>query len=94
MIRLGTSMCRCLAKVGLLALVTQGCTKKPESYPMTAFRVDYRTWNCQQLADEASLLHDGLAVASEQRAVVTVAHLKAQTEAVRKARIVKECIRS
>jgi hypothetical protein len=77
-----------------VALVTQGCTKKPESYPMTAFRVDYRTWNCQQLADEASLLHDGLAVASEQRAVVTVAHLKAQTEAVRKARIVKECIRS
>jgi hypothetical protein len=94
MIRLGTSMCRCLAIVGLLALVTQGCTKKPESYPMMAFRIDYRTWNCQQLADEASLLHDGLAVASEQRAVVTVAHVKAQTEAVRKARIVKECMRS
>jgi hypothetical protein len=45
-------MLRCLAIVGLLALITQGCTKKPENYPMTAFRVDYRTWSCQQLAGE------------------------------------------
>ena len=45
-------MCRYLAMVGL-SLIAQGCTKKPESYPLTSFRVDYQTWNCQQLADEA-----------------------------------------
>ena len=83
-------MCRCLAMVGLLALIAQGCTKKPESYsltskpgyyPMASFRSDYRSWNCQQLADEADLLKDALAVASEQRARDKVAHLKAETEA-------------
>jgi hypothetical protein len=46
-------MCRCLAVVGLLVLIAQGCTKRPESYPMTAFRVDYHHWNCQQLADRS-----------------------------------------
>jgi hypothetical protein len=40
-------MLRCLAIVGLLALITQGCTKKPESYPMAAFRVDYLPNNDQ-----------------------------------------------
>ena len=45
-------MSRYLATVGLLALIAQGCTKKPESYPLTSFRVDYQTWNCQQLADD------------------------------------------
>ena len=88
-------MCRCLAVVGLLALIAQGCTKKPESYPltsmpgyypMTAFRMDYQSWDCQQLADEADLLNDALAVASEQ-----VAHLKAETEAVHKARTLEKC---
>ena len=67
MIRLGISMSRCLAMVALLALIAQACTKKPEShaltpkpgnYPMTAFRSDYGTWNCQQLADEADLLKE------------------------------------
>ena len=50
-------MCRCLAVVGLLALMAQGCTKKPESYqlssqsyPLSSLSVDYQTWNCQQLA--------------------------------------------
>ena len=84
-------LCRCLAMVSLLALIAQGCTKKPESYPLTSFRVDYRTWNCQQLADEADLLKDALAVASEQRADDTAAHLKAETEAVRNARTLKKC---
>jgi hypothetical protein len=84
-------MCRCLAVVGLLALIAQGCTKRPESYPMTAFRVDYQHWNCQQLADEADLLKDALAVASEQRAGDKVAHLKAETEAVHKERTLKKC---
>ena len=87
-------MLRCLAIVGLLALLTQGCTKKPELYPMTAFRVDYRTWNCQQLADEADLLHDALAVASEQRSDEKVVHLRAETVAVQKVRVLKRCIRS
>lgn len=93
-------MSRCLAVVGLLALIAQGCTKRPESYPLTsapgyypmsAFRVDYQAWNCQQLADEADLLKDALAVASEQRAGDKVAHLKAETEAVHKARTLKNC---
>jgi hypothetical protein len=93
-------MCRCLIVVGLLALIAQGCTKRPESYsltstpgyyPMTAFRVDYQRWNCQQLADEADLLKDALAVASEQRAGDKVVHLKAETEAVHKARTLKKC---
>jgi hypothetical protein len=68
-----------------------GCTKKPESYPLTSFRVDYQTWNCQQLADEAGLLKDALAVASEQRAGDTAAHLRAETEAVHTARTLKKC---
>ena len=58
-------MCRCLAVVGLLALMAQGCTKKPESYPLSSqsyplssLSVDYQTWNCQQLANEADLLKD------------------------------------
>jgi hypothetical protein len=84
-------MLRCLAIVGLLALITQGCTKKPENYPMAAFRVDYRTWSCQQLADEADLLHDARAVASEQRSDEKVAHLRAETDAVRRARTLKKC---
>jgi hypothetical protein len=84
--------CCCLAMVGLLALTVQGCTKKPESYPMTALRVDYQKgWNCQQLADEADLLEDALAVASEQRAADKVAFLKAETEALHKARTLKKC---
>ena len=71
-------MCRYLNMVGLLALIAQGCTKKPESYPMTAFRVDYRTWNCQQLANEVDHLNDALAAASEQHAADKVAHMKAE----------------
>jgi hypothetical protein len=77
--------------VGLVTLIAQGCIKKPESYPLTAFRVGYQTWNCQQLAEEADLLKDALAVASEQRANDTAAHLKAETQAVHKARTLKKC---
>jgi hypothetical protein len=91
-------MCRCLAMLGLLALIAQGCAKKPASYPLkpthyalTAFRVDYQTWDCPELADEADLLKDALAVASEHRAGNTAAHLKARAEAVHKARTLKKC---
>jgi hypothetical protein len=80
-----------LVTVGLLALIAQGCTKKPESYSLSALRVDYKTWNCQQLANEADLLKDALAVASEQRSDEHVAHLKVETEAVQKARTLKKC---
>ena len=91
-------MCRCLAVVGLLALMAQGCTKKPESYPLSSqnyplssLSVDYQTWNCQQLANEADLLKDALAVASEQRAGNTTEHLKAEAKAVQTARTLKKC---
>ena len=77
--------------VGLSALIAQGCTKKPESYSLSSLRVDYQTWNCQQLANEADLLKDALAVAFEQRSNEHVAHLKSQTETVQKAMALKKC---
>jgi hypothetical protein len=80
-----------LVAAGLLALITLGCTKKPESYPLSSLRVDYQTWNCQQLANEADLLKDALAVALEQRSDEHVAHLQAETEAVQKAKSLKKC---
>jgi hypothetical protein len=88
-------MCRCLGIVGLFALIAQGCTKKPEGIPLAAFRVDYQTWTCGQLAEEADLLSDALAVASEQqrgaRTDETVEHIKARAEAVHKASTLKKC---
>lgn len=86
-----SSMCRCLAVMGLLALTAQGCTQKPESYPLSSLSVNYQTWNCQQLANEADLLKDALAVAFDQRSDEHVAHLKAQREALQKARTLKRC---
>ena len=93
-------MSRHIAMVALCAVIAQGCTKKPESYsltskpgyyPMASFRNDYQSWNCQQLADEADLLQDALAVASEQYAKEKVAHLTAETAKVRQARTSKKC---
>ena len=45
----------CPLAVGLLAVIAHGCTKKqPDTrYPLTDLRVDYRSWNCRDLADEA-----------------------------------------
>ena len=83
-------MYRCLVVLGLMALIAQGCTK-PESYPLSSLSVDYQTWNCQQLANEADLLKDALAVAFEQRSDEQVAHLRAETEAVQKAKTSKKC---
>ena len=81
-----------------MALMAQGCTKKPESYPLSSqsyplssLSVDYQTWNCKELANEADLLKDALAVAFEQRSDEHVAHLKAQREALQKARTLKRC---
>ena len=87
--------------VCVLMLIQASCTKTPESYPLaskpgnyplSSLRVDYQTWNCQQLANEADLLKDALAVALEQRSDNHVAHLNAETEAVQqKARTLKKC---
>jgi hypothetical protein len=87
----GALMCRCLGILCLLALIAQGCAKKPEGFPLAALRFDYQTWNCRELAEESSLLRDALAVASEQRSSDTVAHLKAETEALHKASTSKKC---
>jgi hypothetical protein len=83
---------RCLAMVvGMSALIALGCTKKPESYPLSSLRVDYQTWNCQQLANEADLLKDALAVAFDQGSEKHVVHLRAEAEAVQKVRSWKKC---
>ena len=86
-------MCRSLGITILLAtLIAQGCTKKPDGIPLSSFRMDYEAWDCRQLREEADLLDDALAVASESgRANETVAHLKAATEAVHRASTLKKC---
>lgn len=81
----------CPIAVGLFALIANGCTKKPETYQLSELRVDYRNWNCQDLAEEADDLKTALAVATEQRSAEHVAHLKAQTIAVQRAKAAKKC---
>jgi hypothetical protein len=83
----------CPVAVGLLALVAHGCTKKPEGYryALSDLRVDYQSWNCRDLADEADELKTALAVAMDQRSSEHVAHLKAQTVAVQNAKSFKKC---
>jgi hypothetical protein len=81
----------CPIAAGVLALIALGCTKKPESYSLTDLRVDYRSWNCRDLADEADELKTALAVAMDQRSTEHVAHLKAQTVAVQTAKSFKKC---
>ena len=84
----------CPLALGLLAVITHGCTKKPEVYPrlpLSALRFDYQSWNCRDLADEADELETALAVARDQRSAEHVAHLKAQTVAVQKAKNFKKC---
>jgi hypothetical protein len=84
-------MCRCFSFLCFLALMAQGCAQRPPVIPLSALRVDYRTWNCRQLAEETDLLRDALAVASEQRSAETVVHVKEETEAVHKASALKKC---
>jgi hypothetical protein len=88
-------MCRSLAIIGLLALLAPGCTKKPDSIALSSFRADYQSWSCRQLADEADLLRDALAVALEQkrngRTDETVAHIESVTRAVQEASNLKKC---
>ena len=84
----------------LLLLIQPSCTKKPESYPtssgpnypLSSLNIDdYQTWNCAQLASEADLLKDALAVAMDQHSEEHIAHLNAETDAVKKARTLKKC---
>jgi len=82
----------CPLAVGLLALIAHGCTKKPEGYPkLSDLRVDYQSWNCRELAEEADDLNIALAVATEQRSAEHVAHLNAQKVAVQQARASNKC---
>jgi hypothetical protein len=77
----------------LAALLAQSCSKKPEGIPLASFRVDYGSWSCRQLKDEADLLHDALAVAFEHSRTddTTVLHLKEANESVRQAATAKKC---
>jgi len=87
-----------LSIVGLIALVAQGCATRPEPKAVSLasfFDVDYQTWTCQQLADEASLLSDALAVATEHEpnahATERVAFIKRASQGVRDASTLKRC---
>jgi hypothetical protein len=84
-------MVRLLFILGMLAFAGQGCARKPETIPLASFRVDYQTWSCGELRNEADLLSDALAVASEQRADDQVAHLRAATKALEQASASKKC---
>ena len=91
-------MYRSLHIVVVLTLAVQGCAKRPEPKHISSasfFRVDYQTLTCEQLAEEADLLSDGLGVASEHksdaRTIETIPHLKHASEAVHTASTLKGC---
>jgi len=93
-----TSQMYRLCIVGLFALLAQGCATRPEPKAVSLasfFDVDYQTWTCQQLADEANLLSDALAVATEHEpnahATERVALIKRASQAVRAASTLKRC---
>jgi hypothetical protein len=88
--------------LGLSALLAQGCASRPAITPQPAslesfFRIDYRTWTCQQLSEEADLLSDALPVALEHepnaQTTERVAHIKRAKEAVREQLTLKKCKR-
>ena len=90
---------RHLALLVAISLIAHGCAKRPDvaplaasrSYPLTSFLVDYQTWSCRDLTEEAALLNDALAVASEPRTNSTTEHLKARAEGVERVRTAKKC---
>ena len=91
-------MYRQIGILALLALVAQGCSSKPGPKPISLasfFKTDYQSWNCQQLADEADLLNDALAVATDHEPDAhtreRVAHIKRASQAVRDAATIKGC---
>jgi hypothetical protein len=84
-------MYRYLSVAGLLALAAQGCASPantPKPLPLSSFSAKYQTWGCDQLAEEAGLLDDALAVASDAE---RVAHIKRASDAVRKQSALKGC---
>lgn len=84
-------MYRYLSVAGLLALAAQGCASPantPKPLPLSSFSAKYQTWGCDQLAEEADLLDDALAVATDSE---RVAHIKRANDAVRKQSNLKGC---
>ena len=87
-------MYRYLSVAGLLALAAQGCASSPANtpkpLPLSSFSAKYQTWGCDQLAEEADLLDDALAVATDGE---RVAHIKRASDAVHKQSALKGCKR-
>jgi hypothetical protein len=84
-------MYRCLSVAGLVALAAQGCAgpaNTPKPIPLSSFSAKYQSWGCDQLAEEAGLLDDALAVADDRE---RVAHIKRASDAVRKQAALKGC---
>jgi hypothetical protein len=87
--------------LAFLALICANCAKPPprNSVSQVAFFgvADYQTWTCRQLADEANLLTDALAVATEQQPSAEtnsrVAHIQRSSEAVNNEMARKKCKR-
>jgi hypothetical protein len=87
--------------LAFLALICASCAKPParNSVSQAAFfgAADYQTWTCHQLADEANLLSDALAVATEQQPSAEtnsrVAHIQRSSEAVHNELARKKCKR-
>lgn len=95
---LGCPMCYRFAILVLLASTALGCAKKPppKSIALASFyRVDYSALSCQQLAEEAALLDDALAVASDQpgseQPNERVLQIRRATEKVHKTLAAKGC---
>jgi hypothetical protein len=85
-------MYRYFSVAGLVALAAQGCASSPANtpkpLPLSSFSAKYQTWGCDQLAEEADLLDDALAVATDGK---TVAHIKRSNDAVREQSTLKGC---
>jgi hypothetical protein len=92
-------MYRLVGILGSLALICSACTKPaaPKSVSQAAFfrLTDYQTWTCAQLLNEAVLLTDALAIATEHQPDANtserIAHIKRSKEAVRQELAAKSC---
>jgi hypothetical protein len=91
-------MLRLLCKVMFFALLASGCANKPAPKSVASdafFPVHYQGWSCQQLAEEADMLEDALAVSSENPAQAhstdAIARQQRAIELVRNASNLKGC---
>lgn len=88
-------MRRASATLLLLTLFAQGCaaTPPPKAVSLDSFyKVDYRSWNCQQLADEADLLKDALPVATDHEPdAKRIQYIRNSRDAVRAAAKARNC---